>query len=116
MQDHENLHVWNKSVKLCVQLYKMTEKFPARETYGLTSQMRRAAVSIPSNIAEGRRRGTDADFAHFLRMAHGSLAELETQLLISRELSFCDAAEYRAVTVQITEISKMLRGMISKLL
>lgn len=115
MQSHENLEVWRKSVDLSVLMYKITEKFPTRETYGLVSQMRRAAVSIASNIAEGRRRGSDADFAHFLRMAHGSLAELETQLLISKKLSMIAAAEYDLVILNTSEVSKMLRAMIKTL-
>jgi len=115
MQSHEDLLVWNKSVKLTVAVYKATENFPTREMYGLSSQMRRAAVSIPSNIAEGRRRGTDADFAHFLRMAHGSSAELETQLLISKLLLFCDEKTCEEIRSQVTEVSKMLHGMIRKL-
>lgn len=115
MQTHENLLVWNKSVALSLSIYKVTENFPPREMYGLSSQMRRAAVSIPSNIAEGRRRGTDADFRHFLQMAHGSLAELETQLFISRKLLLCGEIEFNVIKSQITETSKMLHGMIKKL-
>ena len=115
MQTHENLLVWRKSVNLCLLIYKVTKDFPASEMYGLSSQMRRAAVSIPSNIAEGRRRGTDLDFRHFLRMAHGSCAELETQLFISKELSFFGEKEFNTAKAQITEISKMLHGMIKKL-
>ncbi|OGG52419.1 four helix bundle protein [Candidatus Kaiserbacteria bacterium RIFCSPLOWO2_12_FULL_53_8] len=115
MQSHEDLAVWKKAVALCTLIYRLTEKFPSREMYGLTSQIRRAAVSVPSNIAEGRRRGTDADFGHFLRMAHGSLAELETQLLISKELAFCTEKEFENVRTQVTEMSKMLHGMIKAL-
>jgi four helix bundle protein len=115
MQTHENLIVWGKSVQLSLSIYRITEDFPAREMHGLSSQMRRAAVSIASNIAEGRRRGTDADFRHFLQMAHGSLAELETQLFISKKLSFCKEKEFHAIKAQLTEVSKMLHGMIKKL-
>ena len=115
MQSHENLTLWQKAVELSVAIYKLTETFPTREMYGLTSQIRRAAVSIPSNIAEGRRRGTDADFSHFLRIAHGSLAEFETQLLIAKKLSFCSVKEYEDIRTQITQVSKMLHAMIKKL-
>ncbi len=115
MQSHENLGVWQKAVDLSVFIYKITENFPSREMYGLVSQIRRAAVSIPSNIAEGRRRGTDADFAHFLRLAHGSLAELETQLLISKKLSFVEVTEYEGAILKTSEVSKMLRAMIKAL-
>lgn len=106
MQSHEELSVWRKAVELSVAVYKLTDSFPAREMYGLSSQMRRAAVSIASNIAEGRRRGTDADFLHFLRMAHGSAAELETQLQISSKLSFCTHEEHEKLGLMITEIGK----------
>lgn len=115
MQTHENLEVWRKSVDLSIAIYKATEDFPTRETYGLVSQMRRAAVSIPSNIAEGRRRGTDADFAHFLRTAHGSLAELETQILISKRLTLLHQTDYEPLTLKCEEVSKMLRAMIKTL-
>lgn len=115
MQSHEDLGVWQRSVDLSIEMYKLTEKFPEREKYGISSQMRRAAVSIASNIAEGRRRGTDADFLHFLRMAHGSVAELETQLLISSELGFCERKEYERMRASLVEISKMLHGMMKKL-
>lgn len=115
MQNHENLLVWKKAVALTVQIYTLTDIFPAREMYGLSSQMRRAAVSIASNIAEGRRRGTEPDFLHFLRMAHGSLAELETQLLISKELGFCTSKTFADITTLTTEVSKMLHGIMKKL-
>lgn len=115
MQSYENLSVWKKAVALSVAIYKLSEKFPQKEVFGLTSQIRRAAVSVPSNIAEGRRRGTDADFRNFLRMAHGSLAELETQLLITKELSYCSDIEYRKINTEAVEVSKMLQGLITKL-
>lgn len=115
MQSHENLLVWRKAVELTVSIYKLTESFPSREIYGLSSQMRRAAVSVASNIAEGRRRGSEADFSHFLRIAHGSLAELETQLLICKELLFCKENEFIAFQARTSEISKMLHAIIKKL-
>lgn len=115
MQSHEDLLVWQKAVRASVLIYQITEKFPAREMYGLSSQLRRAAISVPSNIAEGRRRSTTADFAHFLYIAYGSLAEIETQLLISKELKFISHKEYEELRVSIVEIGKMLHGMIKKL-
>lgn len=115
IQSHEDLIVWQKAVELSVLLYKLTDTFPQREMYGISAQMRRAAVSVPSNIAEGRRRGTTKDFAHFLRIAHGSIAELETQLLISRKLAFCDNESMNNIQSLITEISKMLHAIIRKL-
>ena len=115
VQSREDLIVWQKSVTLSVAIYKLTEKFPQSELYGISSQMRRASVSIPSNIAEGRRRGTAKDFVQFLRVAHGSLAELETQLIISHKMGFCDDTNVRSTQELITEISKMLHAMIKKL-
>ncbi len=115
MQSHENLLVWKKAVELSVAIYTLTKKFPRNEMYGLVNQIRRAAVSVASNIAEGRRRGTDADFAHFLHMAYGSLAEMETQLLISNKLSYITDKEYEHVRSQTLEIGKMLHGMIHSL-
>ena len=88
INSHKDLIVWQKSIKLCKSIYKLTDKFPKEETFGLTSQMRRCAVSIPSNIADGRNRGTRKDFSQFLRIALGSASELETQIEISRELSY----------------------------
>ncbi len=111
----EELLVWQKAVDLSVLVYEITETFPKSEIFGLTSQMRRAAVSVPSNIAEGRRRGTRPDFIHFLHIAHGSLAELETQLLIAKRLSFCTEQKYSHVYGLTTEVGKMLHGMIKGL-
>lgn len=111
MQSHENLEVWKKSVQLSVFLYRVTEKFPTREMYGLSAQIRRAAVPVPSNIAEGRRRRTDADFLHFLHIAYGSLAEIETQILIAKELLFCEKRDYENTLSLTTELGKMLHGM-----
>src|SRR3989338_6933780 len=94
----KDLIVWKKSIELVAEIYKLTELFPKSEIFGLTSQMRRAAVSIPSNIAEGSKRGTQKDFKHFLMMAFGSGGELETQFAIIKILPFsgkinCDKAE-----------------------
>ena len=115
IQSHTELIVWQKGIILTLLIYKITERFPTKEIYGLTSQIRRAAVSIPSNIAEGRRRGTKADFMNFLRIAHGSLAELETQLLIGYKLLYCTSDDYKEIYSLITEMGKMLHAMIIKL-
>ena len=115
IQSHEDLIVWQKSVDLCIEIYKITDTFPQREMYGISSQMRRAAISVPSNIAEGRRRGTSRDFVQFLRIAHGSLAELETQLIISKKLAFCDDVSTGRLRALATEVGKMLHAMIKKL-
>jgi len=112
---YKELIVWQKSIDLVTNVYKLTEKFPKEEMYGLTSQMRRCAISIPSNIAEGRRRGTRADYIHFLRMSYGSGAELETQLEISKKLSKTKLLNYNEVDNLLGEVMRMLNVMISKL-
>ena len=115
VDSHKDLIVWQKSIELCKEVYQITEQFPQREVYALASQMRRAAVSISSNIAEGRSRGTSKDFSYFLRIAYGSASELETQLLISKELLFCAEGRYLTINGLLTEVSKMLHAMIKKL-
>jgi len=88
IHSHKDLTVWKRSMELVLAVYVLTENFPRTEIYGLTSQMRRCAVSIPSNIAEGRSRGTRRDYLQFLRISLGSAAELETQIEISKQLPF----------------------------
>ena len=112
---YKDLIVWQKSVELVVAIYKLTEKFPPAEVYGLTSQMRRAVISIPSNIAEGRRRGTRKDFRQFLIIAYGSGAELETQIEISKKLPFGKNLDYQKVDSLLVEVMKMLNKMLSSL-
>jgi len=109
---HENLIVWKKSVDFCVQLYRVTEKFPSEEQYGLTSQMRRAGVSIPSNIAEGRRRGGEKEFCRYLRISFGSGAELETQLLIASRLGYLSETNYSSMKLLLNEIMRLLNKLI----
>ena len=115
IKSHKDLIVWQKAMLLCIEVYKLTDAFPQREIYGLASQMRRAAVSIPSNIAEGRSRGSKKDFAHFLRISYGSASELETQLDLCERLSFCNPTQRQHLNSVLSEISKMLRVMIEKL-
>ncbi|OGG52958.1 four helix bundle protein [Candidatus Kaiserbacteria bacterium RIFCSPHIGHO2_02_FULL_55_25] len=115
IESHKDLLVWQKAVTLSMAVYAMTEKFPAREMYSLSSQMRRAVVSIPSNIAEGKARRTRADYVHFLHMAYGSASELETQLLIAARLGFCSEKVYEETNSLLAEVSKMLRAIINKL-
>ena len=115
IQSHKDLIVWQKGVDLVLSIYKLTKDFPKEEIYGITSQIRRAAISIPSNIAEGRSRGTRKDFAQFLRIAFGSGAELETQLLIAKKLSFGQEIGYNKVADQLDEVMRMLNAMIHKL-
>lgn len=117
--DHTNsyrqLIVWQKSVELVVHMYELTAQFPKEELYGITSQMRRAAISIPSNIAEGRYRGTRKDYVHFLRQARSSGAELETQMEIAKRLQFADPNHYKKAAGLLDEIMRMLTAMISTL-
>jgi four helix bundle protein len=106
-----DLKVWNAAVELTVQVYGLTGAFPKTEVYGLSSQMRRAAVSVASNIAEGSARGTRKDFRQFVALAQGSNFELQTQLLISRRLGFGNAESFGAVDALSVEVGKMLTAL-----
>lgn len=108
IQSYRDLVVWQKSKRYAVRVYKITEKFPSHEMYGLTSQMRRAGISIPSDIAEGFRRKSKKEKAQFLRMAYGSGAELETQLEISHDLEYLTQVEYEELMRELEEVMKML--------
>ena len=112
---YKDLIVWQKAIDLVIDVYTLTSRFPSDERYGLTSQMRRAAVSIPSNIAEGRNRGTRKDFLNFIRTSLASGAELETQVIIAKRLSYASPNEYAAVDALLSEVCRMLHGMIGKL-
>jgi four helix bundle protein len=102
-------------MELVTAIYQLTEKYPAEEIYGLTSQTRRSAVSIPSNIAEGRYRGTRKDYLQFLRISYGSGAELETQIEIGKRLNKTRKLDYMKVDSLLQEVMKMLNAMINKL-
>lgn len=97
ISSYRDLVVWQKAIQLAIEIYQLTDRFPREEQFGLVSQMRRAAVSIASNIAEGRSRGTRKDFAHFLTMAYASGAELETQIYIARQLPKTHLLNYQLV-------------------
>ncbi|HMU35072.1 MAG TPA: four helix bundle protein [Pyrinomonadaceae bacterium] len=112
----KSLIVWQKSITLVKQVYLLTGTFPAEEKFGIISQMRRAAVSIPSNIAEGQARRTTGDYIRFVSNAEGSLAELETQLIISIEIGFCDKTSADGCFALMTEIRKMLNALRRSLL
>lgn len=112
---YKDLIVWQKSIELVVAVYELTEQYPKSELYGLTSQMRRASISIPSNIAEGRKRGTRKDFRQFLVIAYSSGAELETQIEITKKLPFGRNLYYSKVDGLLLEIMKMLNKMLSML-
>ena len=107
MHNLKELKIWNKAIDLAVDVYKATSDFPADERFGLISQSRRAAVSIPSNIAEGAGRKSDKEFSHFLGIANGSSYELQTQLVISNKLSLLDDNSMEELLQQIDELQKM---------
>ena len=112
MKTHKDLDVWKRSVEFVTEIYRTTENFPKDELYGLTNQIRRAAVSVPSNIAEGAARKNAKEFIQFLYIALGSLAELETQILISKNLKFINDSSAERFQKEITEIRQMISGLI----
>lgn len=116
MNTYKELIVWQKSVDLCTRIYKITKRFPKSETYGLTSQIRRSSVGVPSNIAEGFRRGHKAEYVQFLRIAYGSGAELETQLIIALNIEYMSQKDFSTLNSQLEEIMKMLNKLISSIL
>ena len=109
---HKKLDVWQERVALATHIYQITEKFPKTETHGLTSQMRRAVVSISSNIAEGAARASSKEFAQFLNIAGGSLSELDTQLEIAHNLFFLTNEQRQEIDIKIESISSKLAGLI----
>lgn len=113
LNSYKDLIVWQKAMELVIEIYKLTDKFPKEEIYGIISQMRRCAISIPSNIAEGRRRDGKKDFRRFLIIAYGSGAELETQVEISKRLKFAKEIEFIEVEKILLEIMKMLNKLVS---
>jgi len=112
---YKDLIVWKKAMDLVVEVYIITDKFPKEEVYGLTSQMRRAAVSIPSNIAEGRTRGHRKEYRHFLLNSYASGAELETQIEISKRLSKTKDLDFSKADALLIEVMKMLNAMVNTL-
>ncbi|MFH1193488.1 MAG: four helix bundle protein [bacterium] len=115
IESYRDLIVWQKSMQMVIEIYRLTENFPKSELYGLTSQIRRSAVSIPSNIAEGRRRGSRKDMCHFMVIAFGSGAELETQIEISKSLEFGKNLNFGKIDGLLNEIMRMLNKMLSTL-
>ncbi len=114
-QSFRELVVWQRARELAGLLYRLTGQFPREEIYGLTGQLRRAGVSIASNIAEGSGRGTRDDYRSFLRVARGSTLEIQTQLMIARDLGFGDAAQISQAEKLAEQISKMLWAIVQKL-
>jgi len=115
MKDFRSLDVWKKSHELTLAVYKATASFPTAELYGLTSQMRRAAASIPANIAEGCGRTGDAELTRFLRMAMGSASELEYHLLLSRDLGLIEPDVHTELEATTVRVKRMLTGLIQRL-
>ena len=115
MKTHFDLNVWQESIKLVKEIYSITTKFPQNEVFGLTSQIKRAVVSVPSNIAEGASRQTNREFIQFLYIAIGSLSEVETQLIIAKELNFIKHKDIQISLENIINIKKMINGLIKYL-
>ena len=108
----QDLRVWQRSIELVTAIYKVTKQFPRDEIYALTSQIRRAAVSVSSNIAEGHGRGTTREFAMFLRNANGSLKEVETQLIVAQRLGFVTKENTSSTELIVQDVGRMLHGLI----
>jgi four helix bundle protein len=111
MQSFRDLKVWNKSHELALVLYKITSKFPKEELFGLISQIRRAVISISTNIAEGCGRGSNPDFNRFLQIALGSASELESLLILSKDLGYLSEKDFPSLVDQVIEIKKMLASL-----
>ena len=112
MKTHKDLKVWQESIKLVTTIYDKTKSFPKDELFALTSQIRRCAISIPSNIAEGAARESNKEYIRFLYIAQGSISELDTQLLIANNLFFTGKEDHILLTEKLAEIRKMLSGLI----
>ncbi|MBR4388054.1 MAG: four helix bundle protein [Prevotella sp.] len=113
METHKNLRVWQQSIEMVTSIYMMTKTFPKDELFGLVSQIRRAAVSVPSNIAEGYARGTDREKLHFLRISSGSMSEIETQLMLCLNLGYISQDLYEEMSERVTSVWKQLNALIS---
>lgn len=112
ISSHRDLIAWQKAFELSAQIYAVTESFPAAERFGLTSQLRRASVSVVSNIAEGYGRGSTADYVRFLRSSRGSIYEIDTQLLLCVRLGYLSQEVHQALQVQLDEAARVLAGLI----
>ena len=115
MNNFRELKVWEKAHRLVLKVYRLTRTFPAQQQYGLTSQLRRATVSIPANIAEGCGHSSDVEFARFLEIAFASASELEYLVLLSKDLELIDSASHGQVSVEVEEVKRMLFSFIQKL-
>src|SRR6185295_18113542 len=115
VKNYQELIVWQKAMDLVVEVYAISRTFPREEIYGLTSQLRRAAVSVPSNIAEGQGRRTTADFLRHLSISYGSLREVETQTLIATRLHYVTTERSKQVLNMTAEVGRLLNGLMSSL-
>ncbi len=111
MQSYRDLVAWQRSMELVTEIYRVTHKFPSHEMYGLTNQLRRAAVSVPANLAEGHGRDSTAEFLHHISYSLGSLAEVETHLEIACNIGYLPATSLKALFPKIDEIGKIIRGL-----
>lgn len=111
MHQFKDLLVWQKAIELATDVYQVTQTFPSNEKFGLIAQMRRCTISISSNIAEGAGRISKKEFSHFLNVAYGSGSELETQLIIAKNLGFLEKSKYQELSDTITEIQKMVYSL-----
>ena len=112
MKTHKDLEVWKLSIDFVTDIYKVTSSFPKEDQFGLTNQIRRAAVSVPSNIAEGAARNSDKEFLRFLYISLGSIQEIDTQLLIALNLDFISSSDFDNLIIQLEQIAKMLIRLI----
>jgi len=115
VKSYQELRVWQNSMKLTTKIYQITRRFPKEETYGLTAQMRRSAVSVPSNIAEGQGRASRGEFKQFLCIARGSLFELETQFLLAKRLGYVSEKETIQIEIAISDVAPVLNALIRSL-
>jgi len=115
IRTYRDLDIWSKGIRVVKDMYKLTEKFPKQETYGLISQMRRAAISIPSNVAEGFRRYHNKEYRQFLYISLGSCAELETQITIAKELEYIPEAREVELLEELDHLCRMISNLIKKL-
>ncbi len=115
LKNFKELNVWDKAHKLTLKIYQTTSTFPREELYGLTSQIRRSGASVPTNIAEGCGRNSDAELARFLEISMGSASELEYLLLLTRDLNLLNSSNYTELTNEVIEVKRMLASFIKKL-
>ncbi len=114
MHNFQKLEVWNASMELTTEIYNYTKNFPDNEVYGITSQMRRCSISIPSNIAEGSGRKTDKEFVHFLSIANGSSYELQTQIIVSKNIGYISEEVKDSLITKLISVQKMIYTLIQK--